>query len=254
MTDDFDNDFEDVMAAPKAAPTRRDSLVSPSLRDFCDARGLTIRRPAEFHFQVMSADGAPLIDFWPTTRKYRLNAAPAGQRARAGGPDAIINDLTELLGARERIPRRPRVEPTIQPEPRPVTGATASFPAVDTLANALGDHICERLADRLTHAFERALSTVFETMLNQAIPMMDGKPREEHMERDEAAYAAPEPSVNGAEEEIDPPRSDFTYEEMFPLTYHVALHALIVRSETCDPKEVSKLALAFAAEGGRNLT
>lgn len=258
--DDFDSDFTDVMQPPKKPKdpeAKQGPLGLPAsfsrLAAMCSDVGLTIRRCAEFHYQIVDrVEGLPVIDFWPSTQKYRFNKAPSGQRARAGSAKAIMADLDEYL----RSTKQARMKQVLKPVTRE---SVAGFETVQdpTPRTHVTEELIMRMADKIGEQFDRAFGALWknlDSLRAPAPPTLQAEAQEGWETGDDvdpvaaADYAFEHDDANSKPKPSLHSMSSIPYSDEWPATYWVALHALIMRADKLDPRAISQQAAEFAEE------
>lgn len=87
-----------------------------ALRREAAPHGLAVRKCSNVHYQICDASG-PLVDVWPTTNKFRWHGAPAGAKAKSGGPHQAVKHaiytakLNGLKAAGKFAPRAVDADP-----------------------------------------------------------------------------------------------------------------------------------------------
>ena len=89
------------------SPTADGDFLS-RLRSAVTYRGFSLRKCHNTHFQVCDEHG-PLLNVWPTTRKYLEFDAAKGMKARRGTVEEIVR-----RAARLRLHRKPIIAPAVQ--------------------------------------------------------------------------------------------------------------------------------------------
>lgn len=238
--DDFEADIDDVMqdAKPAQAARQERSPISQQLREFCSDVGLSIRQCHVTHWQILE-NGQPLMDFWPSTNRYRFNAAPPGAKARAGSQARIIQDLEEyclrnrrtsvvIPPTRENIKRGGGALPLKEPEPRRDDNKLALL-----IATAVGQEVARQL-----RSFEERIAPA---------PAQPAKEPAQSWQ-DEAAVIAEELAEERCETTDPAVDPDDPWADHWAIAYGVALHALIIRADELDVEKISNQASLFAWE------
>ena len=242
MAEEWDQDFEDVMTvAPRTVKHERGSSVPEQVKTWCEKRGMSVRQCAEYHWQV-TRNGEPIVDFWPSTRKYRFNKAAAGSRARAGGADQIIGDLKAWYAKHGATPLE--VQGT-------ESGRVVQVPHADVQG------ICQVIADTLRPVVNQLTAAVAELRVKQTMEVPNAKVESTIETFEPIPSVGSDPLDDFPDEDDDdnvarPERGDPPIVESVDYTvlYMVAMHALIIRAESLD--DVSDQADRLAMEALNN--
>jgi hypothetical protein len=266
---DFDNDFEDVMDGTPVAsiPQADEPNFLKQLRPFLDRQKLLLLRCAEFHWQIRHADGRLIGDVWPGTKRYRMVSAPAGQRAREGGVTAVIDDLKHYLrgvGAYvEKQPLKAGVKAAKEAkEAKPTEAAHFNAEnAIEDLVAKIASRVGSDLGDKLSILADKLYALLSAAPPAPAPRTVDYRPTREEMERlmpwmvgplpqpakEEAEPLAGRPTVEAGEELPCEVEEALDAQFLGDASYLVALHALLIRAETVDPKELTGMAYQISS-------